>query len=125
MQNIFGIIGWSGSGKTDLICRLINYYSKNKIIVSSIKHSHHNFQVDKEGKDSFKHLKSGSKEVIIFSDYKYAIISRKEKEKIKFEDILEKITKNVDILLIEGMKEQQNLINRLEERIKDLENNGE
>lgn len=112
MQNIFGIIGWSGSGKTDLICRLINYLSKKEITVSSIKHSHHNFQIDKEGKDSFKHLQSGSKEVIIFGDYKYAIVSRKEKEKIKFENILEKITKKVDIILIEGMK--KNKIKKIE-----------
>ena len=104
MQNIFGIIGWSGSGKTDLICRLINYLSKKEIKIYSIKHSHHNFQIDKEGKDSFKHLQSGSKEVIIFGDYKYAIVSRKEKEKIKFENILEKSPKRVDIILIEGMK---------------------
>ena len=59
MNKIFGIVGWSGSGKTDLTTRIISYYSQNKIIVSSIKHTHHDFEIDKEGKDSQKHVQSG------------------------------------------------------------------
>ena len=65
MNKLFGIIGWSGSGKTDLICRLISSYKKKKITIGSIKHSHHNFEIDKKGKDSFNHILSGSEEVII------------------------------------------------------------
>ena len=45
MTNIFGICGWSGSGKTDLICRLLKYFTKQKLIVSTIKHTHHNFEI--------------------------------------------------------------------------------
>ena len=52
MNKVFGIVGWSGSGKTDLTTRIISYYSQKKIIVSSIKHTHHEFEIDKEGKDS-------------------------------------------------------------------------
>ena len=51
MKNIFGIVGWSGSGKTHLICRIIKYFDKKKINICSIKHSHHNFEIDKKGKD--------------------------------------------------------------------------
>ena len=104
MNNLFGIIGWSGSGKTDLICRIIKTSPKKKIRICSVKHSHHNFQIDKEGKDSFKHLQSGSKEVLIFNEYKFAMISRKKKEKIFLKDIVKKFSKNVDIILVEGMK---------------------
>ena len=68
MNNLFGIVGWSGSGKTDLICRIIKNLTKKKLKIYSVKHSHHNFQIDKEGKDSFKHLESGSKEVLIFNE---------------------------------------------------------
>ena len=67
MKKAYGIIGWSGSGKTNLTCRIISHFTKKKIKVASIKHSHHNFQVDKEGKDSFKHAKAGSNEVIIYN----------------------------------------------------------
>ena len=68
MKNIFGIVGWSGSGKTHLICRIIQYFNNKKLNVCSIKHSHHNFEIDKKGKDSHKHLTSGSKEVVIYND---------------------------------------------------------
>ena len=104
MNNLFGIVGWSGSGKTDLICRIIKNLTKKKLKIYSVKHSHHNFQIDKEGKDSFKHLESGSKEVLIFNEYKFAIVSRKKKEKIYLKDVIKKFSKNVDIILVEGMK---------------------
>ena len=48
MKKIFGIVGWSGSEKTDLICRLIEALEKN-VSVGSIKHTHHYF-IDKEGR---------------------------------------------------------------------------
>ena len=67
MKNIIGIVGWSGSGKTDLVSRLINFFVLNSIVVSSVKHTHHEFEIDKKGKDSFKHIHAGSSEVIIFS----------------------------------------------------------
>ena len=80
-MNIFGIVGWSGSGKTDLVCRIIKKLSQ-KITVASIKHSHHNFSVDKKGKDSFKHMQAGSQEVILFNEYKFAMITQKKKKKL-------------------------------------------
>ena len=48
MKKIFGIVGWSGSGKTDLVCRLIKLLKKSNISVGSIKHTHHNFEIDKK-----------------------------------------------------------------------------
>ena len=47
MKKVFGIVGWSGSGKTDLTTRIISFLVKKKILVSSVKHSHHNFEIDK------------------------------------------------------------------------------
>ena len=41
MKKIFGIVGWSGSGKTDLVCRLIKAFKKSNISVGSLKHTHH------------------------------------------------------------------------------------
>ena len=58
MKNVFGIVGWSGSGKTHLICRIIKYFDKKKINICSIKHSHHNFEIDKKGKDSYDNHKA-------------------------------------------------------------------
>ncbi|MEC8265435.1 MAG: molybdopterin-guanine dinucleotide biosynthesis protein B [Pseudomonadota bacterium] len=104
MKKIFGIVGWSGSGKTDLICRLIKALKKKKILVGSVKHTHHNFSVDKEGKDSFKHILSGSEEVILYNEKKYAVISNHLTEKINFNDVLKKFSKNIDLILVEGLK---------------------
>ena len=104
MKKIFGIVGWSGSGKTDLICRIIQAFKEKNLLVGSIKHTHHNFEIDKEGKDSFKHILSGSEEVILFNENKYAMVSTILKEKISFNEILEKFSKNIDLILVEGLK---------------------
>ena len=104
MQNIFGIIGWSGSGKTDLVCRLIKYFKSKNICVSSIKHSHHNFEIDKPGKDSFKHLLSGSNEVLIYNEKKWAMVSSINPEKLLLSDMLKKFSKKTDVIILEGLK---------------------
>ena len=104
MKNIFGIVGWSGSGKTDLVTRLINFFASNSFIVSSVKHTHHKFEIDKEGKDSFKHTSAGSNEVIIFGKRKWAMISKLYEQDIRMEDILNKFNPKTNIILIEGLK---------------------
>ena len=104
MMNIFGIVGWSGSGKTDLVTRLINFFVLNSLVVSSVKHTHHQFQIDKEGKDSFKHINAGSSEVIIFSKKRWAMMSKLHEQDIKFEEILNKFNPKTNIILVEGLK---------------------
>ena len=104
MKKAYGIIGWSGSGKTNLTCRIISHFTKKKIKVASIKHSHHNFQVDKEGKDSFKHAKAGSNEVIIYNEHKFAMISSLQKKSISLRSMISKFSKDTEIILVEGLK---------------------
>tara|TARA_B100000886_G_C20394748_1_gene479825 strand:- start:894 stop:1406 length:513 start_codon:yes stop_codon:yes gene_type:complete len=104
MKKVFGVVGWSGSGKTDVVCRLINYYRNKHLCVSSIKHSHHNFEIDKKGKDSFKQMVSGSNEVVIYNEKKWAMVSSVQKKNIKLEEILEKFSKKTDIIIVEGLK---------------------
>ena len=104
MKNIFGIVGWSGSGKTDLVIRLINFFVSHSLVVSSIKHTHHKFEIDKEGKDSFKHTSAGSNEVIIFSKKKWAMISKLYEKELSIEDILDKFDPKTNIILVEGLK---------------------
>ena len=92
MNKVFGIVGWSGSGKTDLTTRIISYYSQKKIIVSSIKHTHHDFEIDKEGKDSQKHVQSGANEVILYNEKKWGKTDEKmiinNLEKLNFSLVL-------------------------------------
>ena len=64
---VIGFAGWSGSGKTTLIKNIIPILKNLNISVSTIKHAHEGFEVDKPGKDSFIHRESGAKEVLISS----------------------------------------------------------
>ena len=81
MTKVFGLCGWSGSGKTDLICRLIEFYTKRNIVVSTIKHTHHKIKIDKEGKDSYKHRIYGAHEVIVGGLGNFALIHSGLKKK--------------------------------------------
>ena len=104
MIKVFGIVGWSGSGKTELVTKLIKYFCKKKILVSSIKHTHHKFDIDKEGKDSFKHIQSGSNEVVLYNENKWALISKFQNKKYDIEDIIAKFDRKTQLILIEGLK---------------------
>ena len=107
-MKIFGIYGWSGSGKTDVICRLIKFLTRKEIKISSIKHTHHNISVDKRGKDSFQHRESGAKEVIVGGKQNWALIHNGEKdENNTLDDLLEKFSSEVDLVLVEGFKESK------------------
>ena len=73
-MKICGIVGWKNSGKTFFTQKLISYFTTLKFNVASIKHAHHNFDVDKPGTDSFLHRQAGSKQVIVSSSKRWAKI---------------------------------------------------
>ena len=102
---IVAIIGRSNSGKTTLAEKLINFFSDTGLRVLAIKHSHHNFEMDKKGKDSYRLKKAGAKTVAIVNDNMYAIVSDNENS-LGPVDIAEKlISHNFDLIIIEGYKE--------------------
>ena len=103
-MKIFGVVGWKNSGKTTLVERLIGTLLKKGISVSTIKHSHHHFQIDKEGKDSFRHKQAGANETILASDLEWAKFSNKTpKIHGDLSYYLEQLS-NVDLVLVEGFK---------------------
>ncbi|PLU68413.1 molybdopterin-guanine dinucleotide biosynthesis protein B, partial [Sinorhizobium medicae] len=71
---IFGIAGWKNSGKTGLMVRLVSEMTRRGYIVSTIKHAHHDFDIDKVGADSYRHREAGAHEVTIVSATRYAIM---------------------------------------------------
>ena len=75
---IIGLAGWSGSGKTTLIKNLLPELKKINITVSTLKHAHAGFDVDKPGKDSYIHRESGAQEVLISSKNRFALMSNYE-----------------------------------------------
>ena len=106
---VIGIVGWKNSGKTRLVQELIKYFVTKKLKVGTIKHAHHNFDIDHQGTDSFKHRKSGSSEVIISSSKRWAKITelKDSKEKTLFE-LIEDLNKP-DIVIVEGFKNENHL----------------
>lgn len=73
-MNVVGFCGWSGSGKTTLVEQLIGRFRDAGLRVSVVKHAHHSFDIDHEGRDSFRHRQAGAYEVVIASDRRLAKI---------------------------------------------------
>lgn len=71
---VFGFAGWSGSGKTTLIEQLIPVFSGRGLKIALIKHAHHDFDIDHEGKDSWRHRKAGASQVLVSSAQRWALI---------------------------------------------------
>ena len=79
-MRIIGLAGWSGSGKTTLITKLIPRLIARGVLVSTLKHAHHGFDLDQPGKDSFFHRAAGATEVIISSAKRWAILHELREE---------------------------------------------
>ena len=73
-MNVIGFCGFSGSGKTTLVEQLIAHLKRHGQRVSVVKHAHHAFDIDQEGKDSWRHRHAGAFEVVIASDRRLAKI---------------------------------------------------
>lgn len=69
-----GLAGWSGAGKTTLLVKLLPVLARRGLIVSTVKHAHHDFDIDRPGKDSFEHRKAGAKEVLVASGTRWALM---------------------------------------------------
>ncbi len=103
-MKIFGFAGWSGSGKTTLLRQLIPEMVSRGLKVSTLKHAHHNFDVDKPGKDSYEHRQAGANEVMISSGNRWALMHElRGAAEPKVEDLIQKMSP-VDLVLIEGFK---------------------
>jgi molybdopterin-guanine dinucleotide biosynthesis protein B len=70
-----GIAGYSGSGKTTLIEKLLPRLRAAGLRVSVIKQSHHDFEVDVPGKDTWRHRKAGAQEVLLTSPHRWMLVN--------------------------------------------------
>ena len=103
-MKVFGIAGYSGSGKTTLIEQLLPRFGAAGLSVSLIKHTHHNFDLDRPGKDSYRHRAAGAMEVMLVSDARWVLMheSRGRPEP----DLHEQLRRMspCDLVLVEGYK---------------------
>ena len=103
---VFGISGWKNSGKTGLTVRLVEEFTCRGLRVSSIKHAHHDFDIDKPGADSFRHREAGAQEVAIVSGTRFAIMHElRGAAEPRLDDILARLAP-ADLVLVEGYKRE-------------------
>ena len=120
MSKIIGITGWKDVGKTYYASLIIKLLVKRGYQVGSIKHAHHDFDIDKPGTDSFKHREAGSNQVIISSSKRWAKITENNNENEKSLDELIQELQNVDVIVVEGFKKDNHP--KIEILSKDLKN---
>jgi len=103
-MRVFGFAGWSGSGKTTMIERVIPRLVSLGLKVSLIKHAHHSFDLDQPGKDSHRHRRAGCTEVLVSSGLRWAMMHELRGEaELTLPQTLTRLSP-CDLALIEGYK---------------------
>jgi molybdopterin-guanine dinucleotide biosynthesis protein B len=100
---VFGVTGWKNAGKTTLVERLIAEFVRRGLRVATIKHAHHDVEIDQPGRDSFRHRAAGATEVALVGGLRYAIM--REQEEPTMAEVLARLAP-ADLILIEGFKRE-------------------
>jgi molybdopterin-guanine dinucleotide biosynthesis protein B len=102
-MRVMGIVGWSGSGKTTLLIALLPRLRASGLSVSTIKHVHHGFDMDRPGKDSHRHREAGAHEVMVAAGSRWALLHEVVGREPPLPDLLDRMDP-VDLVLVEGYK---------------------
>lgn len=103
-MRVIGFAGWSGAGKTTLLKRVIPLLTAQGLRVSTIKHAHHDFDVDKPGKDSHVHREAGATEVLVSSAQRWALMHELRGDaEPSLAELLSHMSP-VDLVMVEGFK---------------------
>lgn len=101
---VIGIVGWKKSGKTTLVVRLVEEFTRRGLSVATIKHAHHAFQIDDAETDSARHRRAGAGAVAIVSAERWALVSElKGAPEPALEDVIARLGPR-DLILVEGYK---------------------
>jgi molybdopterin-guanine dinucleotide biosynthesis protein B len=103
---VFGITGWKNSGKTTLTERLVATLVRRGLRISTVKHAHHDFDIDKPGTDSHRHRLAGASEVAIVSGRRYAIMHELRDETEPDLGVILAGLSPCDLVLVEGYKRE-------------------
>ncbi|MFZ7171722.1 molybdopterin-guanine dinucleotide biosynthesis protein MobB [Avibacterium volantium] len=106
MRPMLGITGYSGSGKTTLLEKLLPQLADLGLRVAVIKHSHHNAQVDKEGKDSWRMKEAGASQVVMACDNRWALMTETA-QPVSLDYLAAQFDPQLtDLILVEGFKHE-------------------
>jgi molybdopterin-guanine dinucleotide biosynthesis adapter protein len=100
-----GIIGYSNSGKTTLIERLIPDFRTRGLTVSAIKNAHHGFDMDRPGKDSYRYREAGAGQVLIATTHRWAMLTETPRQPATLDELLGLLAP-CDLVIIEGFKSE-------------------
>lgn len=106
MIPIVSIVGKSGSGKTTYIEKLIPEFNRRGYRVATVKHDVHGFEMDREGKDTWRHKKAGAYSIAISSPEKFALISDTDRD-MTLAEIRDSYIRDADIIISEGYKKDK------------------
>ncbi len=105
-MKVFGVTGWKNAGKTGLMERLVSDITGRGFTVSTLKHAHHNFDVDQPGRDSYRHRAAGAQQVLLSSGKRWALMTELRETAEPSLDALLAQMAPVDLILIEGWKRE-------------------
>jgi molybdopterin-guanine dinucleotide biosynthesis protein B len=100
-DRVIGVTGWKNAGKTTLLERLVTELVCRGLTVNTIKHAHHDVDIDQPGRDSYRHRIAGATEVAVVGGHRYAIM--REQEEPTLDEVLARLSP-ADLVLIEGYK---------------------
>lgn len=101
----FGIIGYSNTGKTTLIEKLIPIFRARGLTVSAIKNAHHGFDMDRPGKDSFRYREAGAGQVLISTGQRWALLTETPNHASSLDDLIAQLAP-CDLVIVEGFKSE-------------------
>ncbi|MGA0541336.1 molybdopterin-guanine dinucleotide biosynthesis protein B [Neotabrizicola sp. VNH66] len=102
-MKLYGIIGWQNSGKTTLLEQLVAEITGRGFTVSTVKHAHHDVDLDQPGKDTFRHRQAGAQEVVLSTGRRMVLMREHRGAEPPLAEVLARLAP-VDLVLIEGYK---------------------
>jgi molybdopterin-guanine dinucleotide biosynthesis adapter protein len=103
-MKVFGVVGWKNNGKTTLVERLVANLTAAGYRVSTVKHAHHEVDLDQPGKDTWRHREAGAREVVLATARRWAVVHELRGEaEPSLDELLARMTP-VDLVVVEGFK---------------------
>ncbi len=103
-MKLYGVVGWKNAGKTTLVERLVAEIAGRGFTVSTLKHTHHGVDLDRPGKDSYRHRAAGAHQTVLASSARWALMTElRGAPEPALEDLIARLDP-VDLVLVEGWK---------------------